>query len=330
MLLPYTCLAIICSGQVPFEYSLPLWALTGAGLAGIGFNVGHDAIHGAISSHKWLNKVMGWSFDLMGAGSYAWVASHNFAHHTYTNIPTADPDIEPGPLLTFYDKDKVPWFHRFQHIYAWAAYCFLSFLWIVERDFTFLLRPDPRNGKKGTLKQLARVVALKSIYVGIFVVLPLKFSGFTVLQFIIGFAIMHAVTGIALAVIFQLAHVVIGVDRPYLPAGKSRMETPWAEHQVRTTANFGKTQICTFLFGGLNYQIEHHLFPHVCHIHYPKIAPLVEACAKEHGLPYVHSGSFFEAVASHQRALYRFGHPEQVRAVVEMSEPQAQQTARAA
>ena len=134
---------------------------------------------------------------------------------------------------------------------------------------------------------------------------------------------MHACTGMALAVIFQLAHVVIGVDRPYVPAGSSKIDTPWAEHQVRTTANFGNTEICTFLFGGLNYQIEHHLFPMISHIHYPAIAPIVKACALEHGLPYVHSGSFFEAVVSHQRALYRFGRPTERDEAVNVSPARA-------
>ena len=323
MTIPYASLALLCTGAVPFAWSLPIWAVIGLGLSGIGFNVGHDAIHGSISSRKWVNKVIGFSFDLMGAGSYAWVASHNFSHHTYTNVPTLDPDIEPGPLLVFYDKNKVAWFHRYQFIYAWPLYCLLSFLWVIERDFTFLLRPDPRNGKKGTLKQLARVIALKAVYVFIFLFLPLYFSGFTPLQFAVGFMVMHACTGMALAVIFQLAHVVIGVDRPYVPAGSSKIDTPWAEHQVRTTANFGNTEICTFLFGGLNYQIEHHLFPMISHIHYPAIAPIVKACALEHGLPYVHSGSFFEAVVSHQRALYRFGRPTERDEAVNVSPERA-------
>lgn len=315
---PFGTLALICTGWVPFPWTMPLFAVVGFGLAGIGFNIGHDGNHGSVSERKWVNSLLGKSFDVLGANSYGWVSSHNFSHHTYTNIPEVDPDIEPGPLLSFHEKPELPWFHRFQFIYAWVLYCLLSFMWLIERDFTFLLRPDPRNGKKGTPRQWLRVIAIKVVYVSIFCVLPLTFSGLTVPQYLAGFALMHACTGLSLSVIFQLAHVVMGVERPWVSDANAKIRTPWAEHQIRTTANFGNTQFCTFLFGGLNYQIEHHLFPTICHVHYPKIAPIVKQCAEAHGLRYVHSGSFFDAVASHERALYRFGRPSVIQHAAEL------------
>ena len=77
----------------------------------------------------------------------------------------------------------------------------------------------------------------------------------------------------------------------------------WARPYL--SRHFGVTPLCTFITGGLDHQIEHHLFPHICHIHYPKLAPIVRACAQQHGLPYLHSGSFFPALASSPRIFRR-------------------------
>lgn len=123
----------------------------------------------------------------------------------------------------------------------------------------------------------------------------------------IGFLVMHLAEGLVMGLVFQLAHVVEGTDFP-VPDEEGNVEEAWAEHQMRTTANFApKSAMAAFFLGGLNRQIEHHLFPKVCHIHYPAIAAIVRQTAKEFNLPYIESPTFSSALLSHYRILRKFG-----------------------
>ena len=75
---------------------------------------------------------------------------------------------------------------------------------------------------------------------------------------------------------------------------------------METTVDFApRSRLLAWYLGGLNFQVEHHLFSRVCHIHYPALAPIVKQTAREHGLPYHHNGTFLQAVGSHARTLYR-------------------------
>jgi linoleoyl-CoA desaturase len=234
--------------------------------------------------------------------------AHNVIHHTYTNIPGVDSDLEPGPTMMFYPQEEKarPW-HRFQHIYAWFLYCFVGFIWVYIKDFGQMGRPDPLTGKRATLADWAKVLGGKALHIGILLVAPLLVLDQPVWQTVVGYLLAIATGGFTLAIVFQLAHCIEGVQFPRIPGDANRMPEAWAEHQMRTTANFGKTPLATFICGGLDHQIEHHLMPRICHIHYRKLAPIVAQCAKEHGLPYVHNGSFFEAVGAHARTMKRLG-----------------------
>jgi len=291
-----------------------LWALAGAGFAGVGFNVSHDAIHGATSTDKRVNDLVAWTFDAIGAASSTWRINHNLLHHTYTNVPTTDTDIEPGPALRFQPHaDHYPW-QRVQAFYAWVLYALTSALWVYHKDIQQALRRHPRTGERTSAREWAKIFVGKAMHVGIFVALPLRFSHHSVATLIVGYALFHAVAGFMLAVVFQLAHVVEGV-RYFRPDAEGRFPRGWMEHELLTTANFGRSKLCTFITGGLDHQIEHHLFPLICHVHYPALSPIVAQCAKDHGLPYLHSGSFLQAVASHARMLHRLGNAGDVEAI---------------
>jgi linoleoyl-CoA desaturase len=291
---------------LPGPVSLLFWMLAGAGFAGVGFNVSHDAIHGATSTDKGVNDLFSWTFDAIGAASSTWRIAHNLLHHTYTNVPLTDTDIEPGPALRFEPYAKhYPW-QRVQAVYAWFLYMLTSALWVYHKDFQQALRRHPRSGERTSAREWAKIFVGKSIHVSVFVVLPLYFSPHATTTVLVGYALFHAVAGFMLAVVFQLAHVVEGV-RYIRPDDNGRFPRGWMEHELLTTANFGGSKLCTFITGGLDHQIEHHLFPLICHVHYPALSPIVEQCAKDHGLPYLHSGSFLQAVASHARMLHRLG-----------------------
>ena len=118
---------------------------------------------------------------------------------------------------------------------------------------------------------------------------------------------MHAVAGLILSVVFQLAHVVEEAHFP-VPDEKGNIENEWAIHQMETTADFSrKSWLITYYVGGLNYQTEHHLFPRICHVHYPKLAPIVEATAKEFGVPYIYNETFITALKSHMSVISKLG-----------------------
>jgi linoleoyl-CoA desaturase len=286
----------------PFPLSLAVWALLGFTLACIGFNVGHDAIHGSASRRSWVNRLLSLSFDVLGASSSTWRVAHNQVHHSFTNITGVDGDLDPGPWMRFSPLARAPRFaHRFQHIYAWLMYGLTALVWVFVKDFRQL------REQRASPRVVFEVVALKALHLFVFVGVPLLL-GAPVWLALLQYVVALWVAGTTLAVVFQLAHVVEGVAFPAAPFD-GRVDEGWADHQMRTTANFGRSRVLTFITGGLDHQIEHHLFPRVSHAHYRALAPIVAACARDHGLPYVQHASFGAAVASHARTLYAFGRP---------------------
>ncbi len=304
---------LLTAGLAPISAALShvLWIAAGFSFAGVGMNVSHDAIHGSTSSNKTINGLFSWTFDAVGVSSATWRIAHNLLHHTYTNVPGIDTDIEPGPTLRFQPHAKhYPW-HRFQPIYVWFLYPLTSLLWVYQKDFVQMATPHPRTGERYPASEWIKLFIGKALHGTVFLALPLVYGPQAVATTIIGYLSLHAVAGFTLAIVFQLAHVVEGV-RYISPDEANMMPRGWMEHELLTTANFGKTPLCTFITGGLDHQIEHHLFPNICHVHYRSLSPIVAKCAAEHGLPYNHSGSFFQAVASHTRLMARMGRNEEI------------------
>jgi len=305
---------------VPAAVSIGLFTLGGFCLAFVEMNVGHDAIHGSLSTSKKVNNLFAWTFDAMGASSTTWRVAHNLLHHTYTNVPGVDTDIEPGPFLRFHtDAKHYPW-HRFQFLYAFPLYCLMSILWVYQRDFAQMASRHPRTGKHYPASEWAKLFIGKAMHVGFFLVLPLTLGAQTTSVVLLGYLGFHMTAGFTLSIVFQLAHLVEGVRYIGPVAGQDKLPRGWMEHELLTTANFGSSKVCTFFTGGLDHQIEHHLFPNICHTHYPQLSPIVAACAAEHGIPYLHSGSFLQACASHVRMLGRLGRGEDTNAIAPVVE----------
>ncbi len=278
----------------------------------IGLNIGHDAIHGSYTKNQKLNKWIGVFFNLVGANDYVWSISHNIVHHTYTNIPHHDEDIHQVPILRMEPTQKVWWIHKFQHIYCFLLYCFASLSWVFVKDYIKFFQHQLGGHYRKTFprKEIIRLFFYKAIYYTLFLVIPLVVIDLAWYWILVGFVAAHFVEGLTMAVIFMLAHVIEGTSFPE-PGLKGRIDMPWADFQMYTTADFAiKNKVVNYLFGGLNFQVEHHLFPKVCHVHYPKIAPIVKQTAQEFNLPYLEHGTFFGAIASHVRVLKKFGNPE--------------------
>jgi linoleoyl-CoA desaturase len=293
---------------------LGLAVLMGIGMAGIGFSISHDALHGAYSSNQKVNTVLGMTFDLLGANGYMWKITHNVIHHTYTNIQGIDEDLEVSPLLRLSPESEHKPIHRWQHIYGLAAYCFSTLNWVFAKDYIYLLRNNlgPYQNVKHPPNEVAILLGMKVVFYTYTILVPLLVLDIALWQFAIGYLAMHMTAGFILGVVFQLAHVVEGPEH-FTSKNGDTMEDAWVVHEMKTTANFGRNNklLCWYV-GGLNFQIEHHLFPKVCSIHYPAISPIVEQVAKEHGIPYHQHPTLKEAVASHLRMLKALGRPETV------------------
>ncbi len=287
-----------------------LYILNGLGMSGIGMGIMHDAIHGSFSKHKWLNKLMANTTNLIGASKDIWRLQHNVLHHTYTNIEAHDHDIETPFFLRFSPHAEKNKLHKYQHIYAWVFYGLSTLSWVTTKDFANL----ERFRKKGLIKDpkvyrryLMNIILCKVIYYTLVLILPLLLSATTTGVIVLGFFVMQFVTGFLITLVFQTAHIMPDAQFP-LPTEEGKIENEIMTHQLLTTCNFAQEgRFLFWFFGGLTNQIEHHLFPHVSHIHYRKIAPIVEQTAKEFGIPYNRQESFFSAIKEHFKMLKVLG-----------------------
>lgn len=313
MLLLYTVpyFVLITSSFVNMYVAWGMTFLMGLGMAGIGFCVMHDANHGSFSNKKWVNKFMGFSLNFLGGNVNNWKAQHNIMHHTYTNIEGYDEDIQPAALLRFSPHSEKKGVHKFQFIYAWFLYCLMTLSWTFAKDFFDVYRYE----KKGLYKQLkttfrkelTQIILTRIMYFIYMVAVPLFFMDIAVWQLVIGFLTVHFTAGFVLASVFQIAHVMEENEYP-IPDDNHTIPDQWAAHQLNTTLNFGQNnKILSYFVGGLNFQVEHHLFPNISHVHYNKIAPIVKKTAEEFGLPYNSIEKFRHALIGHGKMLYSLG-----------------------
>jgi linoleoyl-CoA desaturase len=293
----------------PLYGQLILAILLGMTMSFIGFNVCHDALHGSYSSNKRVNSSLGFIFNIIGANPYVWGICHNIVHHTYTNIPGHDEDIEIAPgLIRLSPEDKKYGFQRYQQIYAFMLYGLASLSWFFRKDYVKFFQSEIGHYKTKHPKiEYFNLFFYKIIYYFNFIVIPLLVLDVTWWQFVIGFLSMNIAMGLVLGLVFQLAHVVEQTAFPE-PNEKGNIEEAWAIHQLKTTANFSRrNMLANFLCGGLNLQVEHHLFPKICHIHYKALSEIVKATAEEFEIPYLENKTFFSALRSHYYILKKMG-----------------------
>ncbi|MEX2594957.1 MAG: acyl-CoA desaturase [Anditalea sp.] len=306
--------AVILLNVLPLYLTLLMAIGLGIIMALIGFNICHDALHGSYSNKKWVNSSLGFIFNLIGANVYIWKISHNKVHHTYTNIVGHDGDLEVAPgLIRISPVEKKKAIHRYQHLYAFPLYSLAAVSWFFRKDYVkFFQKNIGAHVNKHPKIEYFNLFFYKMVYYALFIIIPFMIMDITWWQFLIGFLAMNFAEGLVMALVFQLAHLVEETDMPHLQ-GNENVEEAWAEHQMRTTANFSRnSKTAVFLFGGLNYQIEHHLFPKICHIHYPAISEIIKQTAHEFNLPYHENRSFYSALKSHYLFLKKLGRQPEV------------------
>jgi linoleoyl-CoA desaturase len=304
-------LMFLASGNVTSVGLLfALYILSGFGMAGIGMGVMHDAIHGSYSKNKQLNTLLGYSFNLIGANATVWKIQHNVLHHTYTNIDDADDDLNAPFFLRFSPHAKHYWAHQFQHIYIWFFYGISTISWITSKDFVRLKRYKDMgflNQKGEYQKALASMIAWKLLYYSYAIILPMILLSFSWGLILLAFLSMHFVTGLLVSVVFQIAHIMPNNEFP-LPDQEGQMNDNWYGHQFATTTNFSpNSKLLFWCIGGLNYQVEHHVLPDVCHVHYKNLTSIVSETAHEFNMPYHVKKSIFHAIKDHMKMLKLLG-----------------------
>jgi linoleoyl-CoA desaturase len=279
----------------------------GLAMAGVGFDVMHDANHGASSARRWVNRLLGYSLDLIGGSSYLWRQKHNLLHHTWPNVAGLDTDGDAGAFLRLAPTQPLRASHRWQWLYAWPLYGLFALKWWLADDYKELVTgrigghafARPRGG------ELALLLLGKALFYGWAIVLP--FALHPTLAALGLWLLASATAGLALSTVFQLAHCV--EDTAHLDArGGLSLGEDWATYQVHATVDFARAnRLLGWYVGGLNFQIEHHLFPRVSHVHYRALSTIVEGVCRAHGVRYLARPTLWAALRATVRWLRALG-----------------------
>jgi linoleoyl-CoA desaturase len=290
--------------------ALGLAVFMGVGEAGVGMSVMHDGVHHAYSSKAWVNKLASSTMLLLGSNIFNWKVQHNVDHHTFTNIFNYDPDISNLRVIRLCEHIPVKKYHRYQQFYAFPLYGLMTFVKLFGEIGVLLKYNRQGITRRYNLNpswQMVKLILIKVFYFAIIIGLPLIFTDFSIWQILVGFIALHVTAGMIMSTVFQMAHVVEGTQQP-LPDEDNKIHNDWLVHQLNTTSDFGrKNGLLSWYIGGLDFQIEHHLFQNICHVHYPAIAAIVKETADEYGFYYNLKPTVFHALASHFRRLKELG-----------------------
>jgi linoleoyl-CoA desaturase len=294
---------------IPAVAGILMSGLLGFVLSSIGFNVMHDACHGSYSSNNKINDIMGLSLNALGGNAFIWKFKHNIIHHTYTNVDGVDDDIAKSPVMRHCQTQKWLPMHRLQHLYVILVYAISSFAWVFIFDYTkyFSKKIVATPLQKMSIKEHFIFWISKVLYLLFYVAIPVMAVGWG--KWAIGFLSFHVVMGFTLAIVFQLAHVVEHTEFEFAGVNDHiKIEDEWAVYQVKTTANFAtRNKIISWFVGGLNFQVEHHLFPRISHVHYPALNQIVKQACLQHNIPYNEFPTMTKAVASHFKMMRELG-----------------------
>lgn len=292
----------------PWYLSIFFAIILGLSLTFVGFNVMHDACHGSYSKNKWVNRIMGLSMNALGSNAQIWKLKHNIIHHTYTNVDGIDDDIELEPLVRQCESQPKRKMHKYQHLYMFVLYSLATFFWSFFTDFKkyFLKKINNTPLNNFELRHHILFWVSKLAYGVFYIALPIYMVGFQ--YWLVGFIIVNCTMGLTLSLVFQTAHVVEITHFDEANLGDKRIEDEWAIHQIKTTADYSAgNKFLTWCLGGLNYQVIHHLFPRISHIHYPNIQKIVKETCDEFNVKYLYFNTFRAAIISHYRFMRTLG-----------------------
>jgi len=252
------------------------------------FNVAHDASHNAYSKNPTINKLLTYTWNIIGISSYMWNLKHNISHHTYTNVTGTDWDIEQGFFLRFHPNAPRRAHHKYQHLYAPFLYGLMSIYAVFIKDFQMCNVKQLGNKKidRHPTREYVILYASKAVYVAYNLVIPVLVLSIAWWQILIGFFVMHMCIGVVMAFVLAPVHVTHGAHF-VAPDERGRIDNSWAVHQIQSTIDFSANSFWVNWFcGGLNTHVCHHIFPNICHIHYRPLTKIIHQTAEEHGIKY--------------------------------------------
>eukprot|EP00818_Percolomonas_sp_WS_P001012 CAMPEP_0117437580 /NCGR_PEP_ID=MMETSP0759-20121206/1596_1 /TAXON_ID=63605 /ORGANISM="Percolomonas cosmopolitus, Strain WS" /LENGTH=530 /DNA_ID=CAMNT_0005229215 /DNA_START=29 /DNA_END=1619 /DNA_ORIENTATION=+ len=277
--------------------------------ANIGMNIMHDGNHGAFSNRWYLNSLTGYSFDFMGGSSFVWRMIHTNGHHVNTNVEEKDPDIHTNEphFRRIRDSQKWHFWYWFQPFYLPIMYSTLIFEFAF-RDFAAMIL----GAWGGTIFQEVSLtewivfLLVKLWYVGYQFVVPRVIIGLSWSHIALVYCLCSMVGSEILVCMFQVNHVTDKAEMTHCDEDTFEVPHDWASFQIRGSTDFAPgSWFWNHFSGGLNHQIEHHLFPSMSHVHYPAIQPIVEQTCEEFGVPYRYYDTFWDALRGHFRVLWR-------------------------
>ncbi|MEM7510643.1 MAG: acyl-CoA desaturase [Bacteroidota bacterium] len=278
----------------------------------IAFNIGHDACHNAYSANMKVNKRMSYAMNFIGANSYLFRMMHN-AHHQYVNIHGTDVTLETHGLFRFTPDEPYKPIHKFQHIYTPILYSLAAVHWTIVKDFKWFFGETHIGNNKHidhSKKEFVILVLSKIVHFGLHVVLPLIFLDVAWWAVLLGYIFIQFLPGLTFALIFQVTHVYEGTHYP-MPDDEGNIENNYAIHVMETTADFAReSKIGSWLMGGINIHVIHHIMPGVCHVHYPALTKILIKVANDHGIEYHENKTFGEALKKHMKMLKLLSKPD--------------------
>jgi len=283
-----------------------LYVLGGLAQTFLLLNIAHDSNHNAISSRPLVNKTLNYVFDLCGISSYMWRFLHHRGHHSCINLHGEDDAISGRGIFRFTPyESRTPW-HRFQHIYALFLYALFSLQYVFVKDFQCFFFPshDYLKRAKHPIREYLTLFAGKAFYLTYMLVLPVLILGKSPLLVIAAFLLVHLIVGLSVTLVFQTTHT---IDSTYFPADRGEFENG-VYHIFATTADYAtENPLVSWLAGGLNHHIVHHLCPFVCHTHYAPLTRIVKETAAEFGIPYRQHPTMSRAIRHHLILLKQLG-----------------------
>lgn len=264
------------------------------------FNIGHDAVHGTISRHSWVNQLLSYCFNFVGGNAYSWKLKHNMAHHLHTNIEGRDFDTDLAPLMRLSPKTPYASTYKWQYLTFLFVYSSLSLLMIIVGDFKIFNQVGAGPGKnQQPIIQWVILIFSKICYFSLVFLVPLTFGAFTPGNVLFGFVSFHLVNGWIIAFVFMPSH--------YFPESVYHSQKPadynWYEHQMASTMDLSpENWPLSFILGALNHNVAHHVFPNFCHTHYFELSKIIRRSARSHGVPY-NSRSYRDGFRAHLRLL---------------------------
>lgn len=285
--------------QIVFHYSMFVMTI----------GIAHDGSHHAYSRKKSVNKLMSYVFDMVGINTYLWELNHIKSHHMAPNIPLYDSAIDSFIFFRFHPKAPLRWYHQYQHYYIFLIYCCSTLFKLFILDFFSFRRK--RIGVKGFERhpgnELYYFLITRGIVICYTLVIPVMVIDAPLWQLLLGFSIGHFMSGLSLGIIFQTTHLTNRTKWPE-PDSNGMLDQTFDQHILHTTADFAPgSKIVTWISGGLNHHVAHHLFPGICHTHLPVVTKMVQQASLKHGCNYHSYNSVISAVRSHLQALRSLG-----------------------